>query len=151
MASFMADSCGILGFWVTAVLFDLLHEMRSPRDNNGLISSARTSHFCQFYGTQVPSLPFLVSQPDSLPLMLLRLHWCDPGVWGFMQLFQKSRNLSKNLATSSWFNSCWQFWQPCCWCQNKTEALLLNFSGWGGWDGWCFLYISDKNVSHQFS
>ena len=35
-----------------------------------------------------------------------------------------SCNLSKSRPTSH-CHTCYQFWQPCCWCRNKTKAMLL--------------------------
>ena len=51
------------------------------------------AQFFDFYQTQIQSLPGLPCPSVTKSVRLLRLYWCDPGVWRFKQPLQKPCNL----------------------------------------------------------
>ena len=63
-------------------------------------------------------MPCLVSNWVSQSLLLLRLDWCDPGLWRITRSLQKSRNLFLPYQLLSVLTSM-------CWLWSKTKALLL--------------------------
>ena len=85
-------------------------------------------HF--FYQTQVQSLPCLVSQS----LLVVRLDWCDPGLW-LMQPFKVMQSLlalSNRISVWSWILFSRIYMELCCWCrnmmskQNITKVLSMS-------------------------
>ena len=72
-------------------------------------------YLLHFYLTQVRLLPWLVIHS----MVVERLDWCDPGVWGFTQPLDALPAFDRHLVDIATKQ------KSCCWCLNKTKPMLL--------------------------